>query len=111
MAVVVSHAFEADGYHKGDVGGARGDRRHAKTARRTDVIGHQNTTKKHDDSGCRWLDLNGLFLGSHGLPVKKETLSKAQKQLGGLSALIDLWWRTGAPRLGDQSLREQGVPA
>jgi hypothetical protein len=64
VAVVVSHAFEADGYHKGDVGGARGDRRHAKTARRTDVIGHQNTTKKHDDSGCRWLDLNGLFLGS-----------------------------------------------
>jgi hypothetical protein len=34
------------------------------------------------------------FLESHGLPVKKETLSKAQKQLGGLSALIDLWWRT-----------------
>src|ERR687895_2359932 len=34
------------------------------------------------------------FLETHGLPVKKETLSKAQKQLGGLSTLIDLWWRT-----------------
>jgi hypothetical protein len=34
------------------------------------------------------------FLESHGLPVKKETLSKAQKQLGGISALIDCWWRT-----------------
>ena len=34
------------------------------------------------------------FLESHGLPVKKETLSKAPKQLGGISALIDFWWRT-----------------
>ena len=34
------------------------------------------------------------FLESHGLPVKKETLSKVQKQLGGLAALIDYWWRT-----------------
>ena len=34
------------------------------------------------------------FLETHGLPVKKETLSKVQKQLGGLSALIDCWWRT-----------------
>jgi len=34
------------------------------------------------------------FLESHGLPVKKETLSKVQKQLGGISALIDFWWRT-----------------
>ena len=33
------------------------------------------------------------FLEGHGLPVKKETLAKVQKQLGGLSALIDLWWR------------------
>jgi hypothetical protein len=34
------------------------------------------------------------FLETHGLPVKKETLSKVQKQLGGLAALIDYWWRT-----------------
>ena len=34
-----------------------------------------------------WLEINRL-------PVKKETLSKVQKQLGGLSALIDLWWQT-----------------
>jgi hypothetical protein len=32
------------------------------------------------------------FLESHGLPVKPETLSKVRKQLGGLSALIDVWW-------------------
>jgi hypothetical protein len=35
-----------------------------------------------------------MFLESHGLPVKKETLRKVQKQFGGISALIDLWWRT-----------------
>jgi len=34
------------------------------------------------------------FLESHELPVKQETLGKVQKQLGSLSALIDLWWRT-----------------
>ena len=33
------------------------------------------------------------FLESHALPVKKETLRKVQKQLGGLSDLIDFWWR------------------
>jgi len=33
------------------------------------------------------------FQERHGLPTKKETLSKVQKQLGGISALIDLWWR------------------
>jgi len=33
------------------------------------------------------------FLESHGLPVKQETLSKAQKQVGAISALIDWWWR------------------
>ena len=33
------------------------------------------------------------FLASHGLPVQKETLSKVQKQCGGIAALIDLWWR------------------
>jgi len=33
------------------------------------------------------------FLKSHELPVKQETLSKVQKQLGGISALIDVWWQ------------------
>ena len=33
------------------------------------------------------------FLESNGLPVKKDTLTKVQKQLGGISALIDCWWQ------------------
>jgi Family of unknown function (DUF6399)/IclR helix-turn-helix domain len=34
------------------------------------------------------------WLETNGLAVKKKTLAKAQKQLGGISALIDFWWRT-----------------
>jgi hypothetical protein len=34
------------------------------------------------------------WLETHGLPVKKETLTKVQKHLGGISALIDFCWRT-----------------
>lgn len=34
------------------------------------------------------------WLESNGLPVKKETLSKVQKQLGGISTLLDVWWQT-----------------
>jgi hypothetical protein len=34
------------------------------------------------------------LLETNGLPVKKDTLTKVQKQLGGISALIDFWWRT-----------------
>jgi hypothetical protein len=36
-----------------------------------------------------------LWLESNGLPVKQETLTKVRKQLGGLSALIDVWWHRG----------------
>ena len=34
------------------------------------------------------------LLETNGLPVKKDTLTKVQKQLGGISALIDFWWWT-----------------
>jgi len=34
------------------------------------------------------------FLETHELAVKKENLNKVQKQLGGIAALIDHWWRT-----------------
>ena len=34
------------------------------------------------------------LLETHELPVKPATLTKVQKQLGGISALIDLWWQT-----------------
>jgi len=34
------------------------------------------------------------LLETNGLPVKKGTLDKVRKQLGGVSALIDFWWQT-----------------
>jgi hypothetical protein len=34
------------------------------------------------------------LLESNGLPVKQAILTKVQKQLGGISALIDFWWQT-----------------
>jgi hypothetical protein len=34
------------------------------------------------------------LLETNGLPLKKETLAKVQRQLAGISALVDLWWQT-----------------
>jgi len=34
------------------------------------------------------------LLETNGLPRKQDTLDKVQKQLAGLSALVDLWWQT-----------------
>jgi hypothetical protein len=34
------------------------------------------------------------LLETNVLPMKKETLAKVQKQLAGISALVDLWWQT-----------------
>src|SRR3989440_3201985 len=34
------------------------------------------------------------WLETNGLPRKQATLDKVQKQLAGLSALVDLWWQT-----------------
>jgi uncharacterized protein DUF6399/IclR-like helix-turn-helix domain-containing protein len=34
------------------------------------------------------------LLETNGLPRKTDTLDKVQKQLAGLSALVDLWWQT-----------------
>jgi Family of unknown function (DUF6399)/IclR helix-turn-helix domain len=34
------------------------------------------------------------LLATNGLPMKQDTLGKVQKQLAGVSALIDVWWQT-----------------
>jgi Family of unknown function (DUF6399)/IclR helix-turn-helix domain len=34
------------------------------------------------------------LLETNGLPMKKDILDKVQKQLAGISALVDLWWQT-----------------
>ncbi len=42
------------------------------------------------------------FMETTGLPVKKQRLEKVRKQLGDLSALVDLWW---------QEVASQGQPS
>ena len=39
------------------------------------------------------------LLETNGLPMKKDTLAKVQKQLAGISALVDFWWQTVRPDL------------
>jgi len=39
------------------------------------------------------IDALEVLLDTHGLPVKKKALDKVRKQLGGVSALVDLWWQ------------------
>ena len=34
------------------------------------------------------------LLETNGLPIKQNTLDKVQKQLAGISALVDVWWQT-----------------
>ena len=34
------------------------------------------------------------MLETNGLPLKKDTLDKVQKQLAGIAALLDVWWQT-----------------
>src|SRR5437879_2503371 len=34
------------------------------------------------------------LLETNGLPLKKDTLDKVQKQLAGIAALLDVWWQT-----------------
>ena len=34
------------------------------------------------------------LLETNGLPKKKDTLDKVQKQLAGIAALVDVWWQT-----------------
>jgi hypothetical protein len=53
----------------------------------------RQTSKEIEEQLQAELKTIETFLESHELPVKKETLRKVQKQFGGLSALIDLWWR------------------
>jgi hypothetical protein len=34
------------------------------------------------------------LLETNGLPIKQNTMDKVQKQLAGISALVDVWWQT-----------------
>jgi len=54
----------------------------------------RQTSKEVEEQLRAELQAIETLLETNGLPVKKDTLTKVQKQLGGISALIDFWWRT-----------------
>jgi hypothetical protein len=60
--------------------------------RLTDSI-HQ-TSKAVEEQLQTELQAIETLLETNGLPAKKDTLAKVQKQLAGISALIDFWWQT-----------------
>jgi len=59
--------------------------------RLTDSI--RQTSKEVEEQLRAELQAIETLLKTNGLPLKKDTLDKVQKQLGGISALVDLWWQ------------------
>jgi hypothetical protein len=60
--------------------------------RLTDSI--RQTSKAVEEQLQAELQAIETLLESNGLPLKKDTLDKVQKQLAGISALVDVWWQT-----------------
>jgi Family of unknown function (DUF6399)/IclR helix-turn-helix domain len=58
------------------------------------VDARRQTSKAVEEQLQAELQAIEVLLETNGLPVKKETLTKVQKQLSGISALIDFWWQT-----------------
>jgi hypothetical protein len=54
----------------------------------------RQTSKAVEEQWRAELQAIEMLLGTNGLPMKKDTLDKVQKQLAGLSTLIDFWWQT-----------------
>jgi Family of unknown function (DUF6399)/IclR helix-turn-helix domain len=60
--------------------------------RRLDSI--RQTSKEVEEQLRAELKAIETLLETNGLPRKTDTLDKVQKQLAGISALVDLWWQT-----------------
>jgi DNA-binding transcriptional ArsR family regulator len=60
--------------------------------RRLDSI--RQTSKEVEEQLRAELQAIETLLETNGLPMKKDTLAKVQKQLAGISALVDFWWQT-----------------
>jgi Family of unknown function (DUF6399) len=59
--------------------------------RLTDSI--RQTSKEVEEQWRAELQAIETLLETNGLPLKKDTWDKVQKQLGGISALVDFWWQ------------------
>ena len=54
----------------------------------------RQTSKEVEEQLRAELKAIETLLETNGLPRKTDTLDKVQKQLAGISALVDLWWQT-----------------
>jgi hypothetical protein len=54
----------------------------------------RQTSKEVEEQLGAELQAIERLLETNGLPMKQDTLTKVQKQLAGISALVDFWWQT-----------------
>jgi hypothetical protein len=54
----------------------------------------RQTSKEVEEQLRAELKAIAPLLETNGLPMKKDTLDKVQKQLAGIAALVDFWWQT-----------------
>jgi Family of unknown function (DUF6399) len=54
----------------------------------------RQTSKEVEEQLRAELKAIKTLLETNGLPMKQNTLDKVQKQLAGISALVDVWWQT-----------------
>ncbi len=55
-----------------------------------------STRQTSEEVACQLqaeIDAIEVLIETNGLPIKKKTLDKVRKQLAGLSALVDFWWK------------------
>jgi hypothetical protein len=54
----------------------------------------RQTSKEVEEQLRAELKAIETLLETNGLPMKKDTLDKVQRQLAGIAALVDFWWQT-----------------
>lgn len=54
----------------------------------------RQTSKEVEEQWRAELTAIETLLETNGLPKKKDTVDKGQKQLAGMAALVDVWWQT-----------------
>jgi hypothetical protein len=54
----------------------------------------RQTSKEVEEQLGAELKAIETLLETNGLPMKKKTLAKVQRQLAGIAVLVDLWWQT-----------------
>src|SRR5215510_3016706 len=69
----------------------------------------RQTSKEVEEPWRAALKAIETLLETHGLPLKKDTLDKVQKQLAGIAALVDVWWQTVRQDLTQLAMTPRGT--